>query len=190
MKYLYLDTETTGTDPKKHDIIQLAGYIVIDGKLKEEFNLKCQPKDYTTIEEEALKINKNTVDDLRKLQKPEDMLKEFISILAKYVDKYDKTDKYTPVGYNVRFDLDFLQEFFKKNGEAYGTGSWQNWRVIDPLFLVYYMAGKKEIELENYKLETVCKHFGIELEAHDAMADIKATRALLKTLKNLLIVNK
>jgi DNA polymerase III epsilon subunit-like protein len=33
-------------------------------------------------------------------------------------------------------------------------------------------------ELDNYKLTTVCEFFGIEFKAHDALADIKATREL------------
>ena len=34
----------------------------------------------------------------------------------------------------------------------------------------------------SHKLVDVCKHFGIELDAHDALSDIKATRQLIYKL--------
>jgi len=103
--------------------------------------------------------------------------------LEKYVDKYDKKDKFYSAGYNVRFDLDFLQSFFMKRGNKFGTGSYQNWRAIDVMQIVHYMDYRNKINLENYKLATICNHFGIDIKAHDSMQDIRATRLLLnKTL--------
>jgi DNA polymerase III epsilon subunit-like protein len=47
MKYIFLDTETTGTDPVKNGIIQLSGIIVVPDVLadgaEEKFDLKMQP---------------------------------------------------------------------------------------------------------------------------------------------------
>jgi exonuclease I len=42
------------------------------------------------------------------------------------------------------------------------------------------MDYKGEITLQNYKLETVAGHFGIELKAHDALSDVKATREIIR----------
>ena len=33
--------------------------------------------------------------------------------------------------------------------------------------------------LENYRLETSAKHYGIDINAHDSMSDIEATRELI-----------
>jgi len=49
--------------------------------------------------------------------------------------------------------------------------------------MLWQMDCDGEIELENYKLETVCAHFGITLYAHNAISDIKATRELYYLLK-------
>jgi DNA polymerase III epsilon subunit-like protein len=38
------------------------------------------------------------------------------------------------------------------------------------------------VRLKNYRLETMCKHFGIELKAHDAMSDIEATKQLYEII--------
>jgi len=103
-------------------------------------------------------------------------------MIEEHVDKYDKMDKFYPAGYNVRFDLDFLQSFFHKRGNRYGTGSYQNWRAIDVMQYVHFMDYSGKLSLNDYKLKTVCEHFGIEIIAHDAMSDIRATRNLLKIL--------
>ena len=42
-KIFYFDTETTGLDPKRHDIIQLAYIVEINGEVKEEGEFKLQP---------------------------------------------------------------------------------------------------------------------------------------------------
>ena len=76
-------------------------------------------------------------------------------------------------------------EFFAKNGDVY-YGSWFNWKRIDPLGVLYFMDGMGKISLPNYKLETVCDHFGIKIDAHDAISDIRATKQLIDILDKLL----
>ena len=102
-------------------------------------------------------------------------------MLGRYCDKYNRLDKFYMAGYNVRFDADFLKEFFLKNKDFY-FGSWFNYRFIDPLPLLHWANWVKEINLPDYKLATVCRHFQIPLQAHDAMADITATRELIYKL--------
>lgn len=43
MKLLFFDLETTGTLVNKHGIHQISGAVVIDGEIKEKFNLHVQP---------------------------------------------------------------------------------------------------------------------------------------------------
>ena len=94
-----------------------------------------------------------------------------------------------PVAYNGKFDMDFLKSWFEKVGQVTGKNNWFgsffNYRLVDPLAIIYGMryAGLMP-ELKNFKLVTVCEHFGIDLgeAAHDALADIQATKALLKRL--------
>lgn len=180
-KVLYFDTETTGTDPKESDIIQLSGCIEIDGEVKDEFNLFCQPWDYSTVQQGALDTHGMTLEQIKTFPKPQETYFEFIGILSRYCDKFDRNDKFYPAGYNCRFDIEFLAQWFLKAGDKY-MGSWWNWRGIDPLPELYRMDFMGEISLPNYKLETVCEHYGIELIAHDAMSDIMATRELIYKL--------
>ena len=55
---LFLDSETTGLDANKQDIIQLACIPIINGLEQNSFNEYCQPLDWSTIQDEALAILK------------------------------------------------------------------------------------------------------------------------------------
>ncbi|HYD35527.1 MAG TPA: 3'-5' exonuclease [Vitreimonas sp.] len=182
MKILYFDVETTGRDAVKNDITQLSGALEIDGNIVEEFNYRLQPINWDTVEPEALEVTGISLEELKTFPTPDKAYKSFLAMLDKHISKFDRTDKFYPAGYNVRFDLDFLGNFFKKNGNNY-FGSYCNWKAIDPLPILQFMDAHKMIALENYKLSTVCNHFGIEIQAHDAMSDIMATKKLIAKVR-------
>lgn len=185
MKIFHFDVETTGTDPKRNDIVQLAYMVEIDGADKEEGSLFMQPFDFGSINSDALAVNKLTIEQLRGFDSPRDVYRKVCKMLSKYADKYDRNDKFHPAGYNVNFDCDFFREWFIKNGDVY-YGSWFNWKQIDPLKVLYFMDGMGVISLPDYKLETVCAHYGIRIDAHEALSDIKATRELIRILSKYL----
>ncbi len=56
MKLLFFDLETTGTLVNKHGIHQLSGAVIIDGEIKEKFNLHVQPNPKALIEQAALDV--------------------------------------------------------------------------------------------------------------------------------------
>jgi len=184
-KVFWFDTETTGLDCNRNDIIQLAYLVEMNGEIKEEGNLKCQPFCYNTIDAKALEINRSSVDILKTLPIPQEMYNKLITVLDKYVDRYNKEDKYAVAGYNVRFDVDFLNRFFLKNNDKY-YGAMFDYHLLSVDVLLHILDYKGLIKLDNYKLVTVCKHFGIQLNAHDALSDIKSTRQVfLKLLEYL-----
>lgn len=182
MKILYFDTETTGLDPVVNDIIQLAGMIEIDGNIKHTFKYHIQPFNWKAVNDEALKVNGLKIEDIEQYSEPKDVYLDFVAMLGRFVDKFDKADKFYMAGYNVEFDLQFLLQFFSKNGDKY-FGSWFNYKKVDPLPILHLFEAFGGLQLENMKLETVCKHFKIEIDAHDAMSDIFATKQLLDRIK-------
>lgn len=182
-KTLFFDTETTGLDSKKNSIIQFAGIMEYDGKEVDRINIKFQPFEEAEISQEALDKTGTTLEDILGYISHVEGFQKIQLFLDKHCNKFDRNDKIYPAGYNSKFDTEFLSEMFKYNGERFGIGSYFNWRTIDPLPLLYLMDWTGKISLENYKLETVCKHFKITLtDAHDAMSDIEATRDLIKKL--------
>lgn len=174
-KIFFFDVETTGLDPKKQDIIQLAYIIEINGEIKEQGSFRCQPFNYDTIEKSALGVNKITVEELKTFKTPQQAYRELKNVLLKYVDPYNKKDKFSPAGYNVRFDVDFLKEFFFKNGDKY-YGALFDYHVLDVFTLAYVLEFKGHLNLDSFKLINVAKSFDIDFVAHDALADIETTR--------------
>lgn len=174
MKVCYVDVETTGLSAYKNDIIQIAGIIAVDGIQRESFNFCCKPYDLTTVSDRALAVNGLALHDILRFDPPEEILMEVIAILDKYVDRFDKKDKFIFAGYNANFDKDFVQQWFKKGGNKF-FHSYFEYKFFDvyPLFFLYAQVSK--LSIPNHKLETAAKHFGITINAHDALSDIEAT---------------
>jgi DNA polymerase III subunit epsilon len=144
--------------------------------VEREWKVKPFPGD--EINDEALQIHGLTREAIATFDDPMKAHSEFVAMLGKYVDKYSRADKFYPAGYNVRFDLEFLSVWFLKCGDAY-FGSWQNWRALDPLPYLYTLDFSGVLILANYKLGTVAEHYGVEIQAHDALSDVRAAREIL-----------
>jgi DNA polymerase III subunit epsilon len=188
MKLCWLDLETTGTQPG-HEIIECAIIIDINGEIKEEKEWLIKPlaleQKYIDsgmareIDGQALAVSGTTLEDLQSPDRilPRPFFKELLSIFDKYVNRYEKTDKFTMAGHNVEFDQRFLRDFFLLNNDPY-FGSWFHWDVFNLMYALKtweVMVGKR---LESKKLEDIGKAFGVEFHAHRAMDDIKATREI------------
>ena len=179
-KVLWLDTETTGLDPKQCVPVQIAGIIDIDGEVKEKFNLFTRPFYDSLITAKALEVTGKTAEDIWAYPEPAVTFKILEDILGKYVNKYDRNDKFLLAGQKVDFDLDMMYNWFLKNGSTY-LGSWISFKYkFDTLYIVQALQiiGKLPV-LPNNKLTSLCEHFKVPLaNAHDCMADIEATRAV------------
>ncbi len=183
-KLFWFDCETTGLDPIKNDIIELACIVEINGEIKASKLWRIQPLNFSAINDDALKVNQLTLEQLKTFDTPTNVHKELIDFLSYFVDRYDSNDKFYIGGYNVEFDLQFLKSFFEKNNDKF-FGSFFNYKKIDPLALIRYIEYYNilHVRLENHKLETVAKYFGIHLKPHSALDDIYATRNLSEKLR-------
>lgn len=114
------------------------------------------------------------------------MYSEFVAMLAKYVDKFNKKDKFFLVGYNnAAFDNQFLRGFFLQNGDVY-FGSWFWANSIDVMVLASAYLAERRPEMENFKLSTVAKFLGVSVSddsLHNALYDIELTRAVYDIVK-------
>ena len=187
-KIIFIDTETGGVNPEKAALIQLSGIIRIDKKDIEKFNFYIKPFENSEVNEKALEVQGRTLEELKtdKYVEEKEVYKQFIKLLDKYIDKYDRTDKFIVAGYNVRFDVDILKAFFQRHGNNF-LFSYLDSSMLDPLYSIRLLqiAGILPV-LENNKLETWCKHFEIELKAHDSLEDIEATKKLIGKLISLI----
>lgn len=185
-KILHFDLETTGLGESEHSIIQLAGLIEIDKTIVERFDYRIKPDRFDNISPSSIETHGVSIEEMKTFQPSSEVYESFKKLLSKHCNPYDRNDKYIPAGYRVDFDLSFLTKFFENNGDKY-LGSFLDWRrTLDPLPILRAMDFNGIISLSDYKLETVCKAFGIKLNAHEAMSDIIASRELLyKVLKHI-----
>ena len=187
-KIIFIDTETGGVNPEKAALIQLSGIIRIDKKDVEKFNFYIKPFENSEVTEKALEVQGRTLEELKtdKYVEEKEVYKQFVNLLDKYIDKYDRTDKFIVAGYNVRFDVDILKAFFQRHGNNF-LFSYLDSSMLDPLYSIRLLQIAEVLPvLENNKLETWCKHFGIELKAHDSLEDIEATKKLIGKLISLI----
>ena len=184
MKIIFLDTETTGLDRTKHSILQLAGYIMDTSTNSSDlFDFRIKPYTDEPWGEGAYETHHISPEEAQSFTPQYDVYLAFKALLKKYVDQFNKKDKFYVVGYNVQFDIDFLYNWFKINNDPYFY-SWIHYPPLDVMQLAgWKMLGRRQ-EIENFKLTTVYKFFtGEDLEgAHGALSDAAATKRLMMQL--------
>jgi DNA polymerase-3 subunit epsilon len=132
-----------------------------------------------------LAVAKITRADLESYEPMFDVYMKLIDMLAKYVDKFNKKDKFYLVGYNsASFDNPFFRAFFVQNGDNY-FGSWFWSCPIDVMVLAgQYLIADRPSMLD-FKQGTVAKHLGITVDdskLHDAEYDIDICRKIYKAV--------
>lgn len=190
MKYCWIDCETTGLDPKKHGLIQLAWIIENEkGEVLSEKELKIQPFKTDTINPEALEINNIDILDLEDFMNPIDAYFEFIKQVGAFAcDETGKKELLTMCGHNVKFDYEFLKEWFHKVGavleddvilrdETVGLNSLFNFYLVDTMYTANFLA-YCGVPFEKRSLSELCTLFNIELNPHNALSDARASREL------------
>jgi len=180
MKLSFIDTETTGTNPFSNGLIQLSGIIEIDNEIVNEFDFNIKPFESDIILDSALEVNGLSRETLNTFPESNIVFPQFTSIISKYVDKYNRNDKFHFIGFNARLDDDFLRSWFKKCGDNY-YGSFFFWPAIDVANIAAKELMAECSKLENFKLATVAKYVGIEVDdtkLHDSMYDVRLTREL------------
>lgn len=177
---LWSDCETTGLNKNKHGIIQIGCIVDMNGEVIDTFNQYMKPFKGDKINKDAMIKNNTTIDDLKhdpKFVDPIDAFENFIKFLEKHVNRYDKNDKFILAGKNLQFDIKFLRRFFEKCSEDVFYGSWFMYPYIDIEHTIAELIRiSDDIKFPNFKLETLCDIFEIDIEnTHNALDDIKAT---------------
>jgi len=160
-EFVIVDVETTGTDPKMADLVEIAAVKVKKGKITDRWSTLVNPGRAIL----GNQMHGITDKDVAKAPTPAAAAKEAVKFIGGA----------TIVGHSVGFDLGFLEAALA-DGTRFEQG-----RYLDTLTI----AREGYPDLENYKLETLSRFFGIELaQAHRAGPDAEATANLLMWFGN------
>lgn len=192
-KTIWVDVETSGTYEKIHAITEVAIIYEENGILIDTFHEYVFPYHGTQYDPKALEMTNMPLEKII-THTPENIVYDkCLAFFNKYVDPFGWNDKVNFRGYNTQFDIKFMNEFFKRSGNEFfhksktNDGSWYgyvDYYDVDTYALVKNLdaEGLRPIT-KNKKLKFVCESEGIDLtNAHNALADITATRDLHKLL--------
>jgi DNA polymerase-3 subunit epsilon len=187
-KLCFIDIETTGLDEKVNGIWQIAFIVAnkvgntLDPVFKFSTNCNILPDD--TIDEDTVLKGLVKPGDLPNFQKPSEAKEELIKQWSKFVNRYDKLDKFIFCGYNAGFDFRFMLKWFKKMNDKYFF-SWFFAPPLDIMSLALDELQEYRSGMEKFRLPHAAKALGIKVEEgglHDALYDIQLTYEIYRRI--------
>lgn len=160
---LCVDTETTGLDPKKDEILQVG---IVDGNCNVVLNTYIRPdhRRRWPKAQEMSGISWSTVKDAPEMWEVRNEIERTIA------------DAKLVVGYNVGFDVSMLEEAGINIDES------KTYDVMEDCSRVWGKWSDKKGGYLWMKLAEAARRFGIELDAHDAVNDATATMKIFYTM--------
>ena len=190
MNYVFYDFETSGNNKDFDQILQIGAVFTDEGfNIKDKINISCRLKKNTIPAPEALLINKISIEQLKS-----NKISHY-DLVQKLKEKFEEWSPAVFVGFNsIGFDEDVLRQgLFQCLNYPYLTTSKDN-RRLDILKLSRAVSAFApnsiviplgENNKQSFKLSDLTKVNQIEhSNAHDAIADVKATLELAKKIKN------
>lgn len=171
-KLALMDVETTGLDPTKHEIIEIACILLNSDTLEviKTLEIKVKPEHPETGDPKAFQVNGYNE------QEWEDAidLKSAMTQLAEMVGFA------TLITYNVTFDYGFLKAGFEKAG----VKDPMNYQRLDLLTLAWFCI--PHLLLPSWKLKSVAEHLRVPPEPtmHRAMNGAECAYGVLRKLKD------
>lgn len=159
-KYVSLDLETSGLNPKTDKIIEIGAVKVVDGEISGTYSTFVNPG--IKLREETTMITGITDSDLESSP----VISEVIFSLFEFIEDLPL------LGHSVLFDYSFVKKAavnqkmtFEKQG-------------IDTLRI----ARKYLADLDSRNLGFLCHYYGIPVKEHRALEDAKATHYLYQKM--------
>lgn len=178
--FVVIDCETTGLNSKVDKIIEIGAVKFIGGKI-EEF-------------QKLININCDNVSNSNKNNFIPNEIIELTGITSKMLESYgvgldlalkefiDFVGKLPVLGYNVQFDMSFLNSALSSLDEKLDDSL-----SINKIFDISRFVKKEKKFLKNYQLKTVLEEYNIaESVPHRALLDARLTAHLVFRLKGLL----
>ena len=174
------DFETTGLDPQKNEITQIACEIINPTRLEiiDRFSSMVGILDEKNVSQAALDVTGFTIEQLKAGPHPKAVWKEFVDFVNQYNSGNSIWTAATPVGFNISFDLGFARKYAKLYGgwdKNKNQFSMFHYTPIDVLGLAFSWF-EFDKSIKNMKLTTLMEYFGVPQDkAHSATYDVAVT---------------
>lgn len=156
----YIDTETTGLNPWEERIIEIAAVKVRNNQVVDSFQRLINPQKH--IPERTSQINGITDDMVDGKPTFEKVVMDFLRFIGDDI----------LVGYNISFDIGFLEQELHES-------------LDNPTYDVLQLA-RSLLSSPNYKLKTLCSNLGISRgQEHRSLSDSTLTFKLMQKIKDL-----
>lgn len=168
MKVIYFDTETTGLDCSRCQIIELAMLTVIDGEIEERYDrfirvdgpLPLRITEITGITDQMLnggKTEREVAEDLKVRLTPGTVM----------------------IAHNCQFDLQFVYHLLKRHLPMEAD------EIVESLDWIDTVTVLKDRKEYPHRLENAVEHYGIEkVNFHRAIDDTKALYDVTQAMKD------
>lgn len=187
MKYLWVDTETTGLKPEDSAPFQIA-MILEDtsttSSVEKVFYLNPYDIDGIEHHKSAEAVHGYTKKQIQRFEESKFIVPEVEDFLD-YCERFNSPSKLTFVAYNSPFDFSHLESLFAKYNIDFSKHFDKEKPVADVLEQVKEAFETTKIfeGLGNKRLTTVAEHLGIKMKnAHDALCDIKTAQEVSRIL--------
>ena len=181
---LWLDIEAADMKTDRQGSVHQIAYIVdIDGEVKVEGNIHCAPLPGDLINAPSLDVCGVTYEQIKSYPPAIEGFKKLVNDIHKY-------KRLAIAGYNVqKYDQEVFTNWWYRCVKEMKRWDlkWNDYVYADCIDIraiaIEHLLPVRG-RMENFKLETVCKMYEIDItSAHDALHDIRGTRDLYYKIK-------
>ena len=164
--FAVVDLETTGFNPQKDRIVQMAAVLMNGrGEVVDTFDTVVKPESPEQYEHGAEHVHGISREMVQNGMPLRDALSHIWSF----------TDGKVFTAHNARFDISFLEAESERVGMKRQVTNY-----LDTLVLAREVDSDRQ---RKHSLQALCEHYGVTVErAHEAMSDAKATATILMKL--------
>lgn len=164
--FAVVDLETTGFNPQKDRIVQMAAVLMNGrGEVVDTFDTVVKPESPEQYEHGAEHVHGISREMVQNGMPLRDALSHIWSF----------TDGKVFTAHNARFDISFLEAESERVGMKRQVTNY-----LDTLVLAREVDSDRQ---RKHSLQALCEHYGVTVErAHEAMSDAKATATILLKL--------
>ncbi len=181
-RILFIDTETGGTDPSKHDLLSIGLVVWEGGRIVARTEIPVQGR-AERCTEEALAINGIQLEahNQHALSR-----REALEEVIRFINRHFAHKPVTAAGHNVAFDLNFLRVLFEEFGED--MSQYISHRAIDTASILQVLALLEDDAADLQQMASSSRAFAVwhiavsPQERHTALGDAVATARLFSKI--------